>query len=180
MKKEIGMQSVWKMAAVLWMAIAVAACSTTGGKPKDEAAVEDLGVSAGQEGGIGMDMGSQFQGMSLDDPASPLSRRTIYFDFDSFDVRAEDKEILAAHAAYLAANSQTTVTLEGHADEQGSREYNIGLGDRRAQAVRRLLEFQGALPSQIGTVSYGEEKPVDLGHDEAAWAQNRRVEIVYQ
>jgi peptidoglycan-associated lipoprotein len=176
MKKEIGMQSVWKMAAVLWMAIALAACSTPGAKPGDEAAVEDLGVSAGQEGGVGMDMGSQFQGMSLDDPASPLSQRRIYFDFDSFDVRAEDKEILAAHAAYLAANSQTTVTL----DEQGSREYNIGLGDRRAQAVRRLLEFQGALPSQIGTVSYGEEKPVDFGHDEAAWAQNRRVEIIYQ
>ena len=174
------MQSVWKMAAVLCLAFTLAACSSTGGKSTGEASVEDRGVAAGQEGGIGMNMGGQFQGMSLDDPASPLSHRTIYFEFDSFEVRAEDKEILAAHAAYLAANSQATVTLEGHADEQGSREYNIGLGDRRAQAVRRLLEFQGALPSQIATVSYGEEKPVDPGHDEAAWSRNRRVEILYQ
>lgn len=174
------MHSVWKAASVLFIAGTLVACSSTGDKAKSDATVEDRGAAAGSGAGQGIDMGGEFQGMSIDDPASPLSRRVIYFEFDSSEVRAEDRETLAAHAAYLAANSEVTVTLEGHGDERGSREYNIGLGDRRAQSVRRQLEFQGALPSQINIVSYGEEKPVDFGHDEGAWAQNRRVEIVYQ
>lgn len=172
------MQSVWKVVPVLLMASALVACSSTGDKVQGDATIEDRGEVAG--GGQGIELGGEFQGMSIDDPASPLSQRVIYFEFDSSEVRAEDRETLAAHAAYLAANSGVTITLEGHGDERGSREYNIGLGDRRAQSVRRQLEFQGALPTQINTVSYGEEKPVDFGHDEAAWAQNRRVEIVYQ
>lgn len=172
------MQLFWKVVSVLFMASALAACSSTGDKAQGDASVEDRGASAGQ--GTGIDMGGEFQGMSIDDPASPLSRRVIYFEFDSSEVRAEDRETLAAHAAYLATDSQMTVTLEGHGDERGSREYNIALGDRRAQAVRRQLEFQGALPSQINIVSYGEEKPIDFGHDDSAWAQNRRVELVYQ
>ncbi len=120
-----------------------------------------------------------FQGMSIDNPESPISHRTIYFDFDSAEVKDADREILAAHASYLSANPQVKVILEGHTDERGSREYNIALGERRARAVARLLEFMGASPEQIETVSYGEEKPADPGHNEAAWAKNRRVEIVY-
>lgn len=176
------MQLFWKVVSVLFMASALAACSSTGDKTQGDATIEDRGAAAGDGSGqgTGIDMGGEFQGMSIDDPASPLSRRVIYFEFDSSEVRAEDRETLAAHAAYMAANTQVTVTLEGHGDERGSREYNIGLGDRRAQSVRRQLEFQGALPSQINTVSYGEEKPIDFGHDDSAWGQNRRVEIVYQ
>ena len=107
------------------------------------------------------------------------SGRGIYFDFDSSEIKGEGTDVVAAHAKYLAANAATRVRLEGHTDERGSREYNIGLGERRAQAVRRALLLQGAADRQISTVSYGEERPAVPGHDEAAWAKNRRVEIVY-
>jgi peptidoglycan-associated lipoprotein len=116
----------------------------------------------------------------MDDPANPLSKRIIYFDYDRSEIRPEFQEIILAHGAYLAGHPDTVVVLEGNTDERGSREYNIALGDRRAQSVRRLLLFQGAADKQIEVVSYGEEKPVAEGHDEAAWAQNRRVELVYK
>lgn len=108
-----------------------------------------------------------------------LAKRTIYFDFDSSEIKGEGTDIIAAHAKYLAGHSNIKVRLEGNTDERGSREYNIGLGERRAQAVRRALLLQGASDAQISTVSYGAERPVDPGHDEASWAKNRRVEIVY-
>ena len=88
-------------------------------------------------------------------------------------------EIVTRHGRQLSENSYLSVRLEGHADERGSREYNIGLGERRAQAVRRVLLLQGAQPVQISTVSFGEERPAEFGNDEAAWAQNRRVEFKY-
>ena len=103
----------------------------------------------------------------------------IYFDFDSSEVRADFTDIVARHALILANDPAVRVRLEGHADERGSREYNIGLGERRAQSVRRMLMIQGASASQIATVSFGEERPVALGSDEDSWAQNRRVEIKY-
>lgn len=108
-----------------------------------------------------------------------LARRVVYFDFDSSEIRGEGTDIVAAHAKYLTANPNLHVRLEGHTDERGSREYNIGLGERRAQAVRRSLLLQGASDSQVSTVSYGAERPAVAGSDEAAWAKNRRVEIVY-
>lgn len=108
-----------------------------------------------------------------------LAKRTIYFDFDSSEIKGEGTDIVAAHAKYLAAHPNIHVRLEGNTDERGSREYNIGLGERRAQSVRRALLLQGASDAQISTVSYGAERPVDPGHDEAAWAKNRRVDIVY-
>ncbi|MFQ5642479.1 MAG: OmpA family protein [Thiogranum sp.] len=86
---------------------------------------------------------------------------------------------MAAHAAFLSANPDVKVNVEGHTDERGAREYNIGLGDQRARSVRRMLEFQGVSPMQITTVSFGEEKPAVEGHDESAWSMNRRVELVY-
>lgn len=103
----------------------------------------------------------------------------IYFDFDQSDLRPEYGDLLARHAQKLANNSRMTVRLEGHADERGSREYNIGLGERRSQSVRRMLLIQGASAEQISTVSFGEERPAALGSDEEAYAQNRRVEIKY-
>ena len=90
-----------------------------------------------------------------------------------------DTDTIARHAVQISGNTRTSVRLEGHADERGSREYNIGLGERRAQAVRRLLLLQGVAAGQISTVSFGEERPADDGSNEAAWARNRRVEIVY-
>jgi peptidoglycan-associated lipoprotein len=111
--------------------------------------------------------------------AGLLATKVVYFDFDSSEIKGTGTDVVAAHAKYLTAHSGTRVRLEGHTDERGSREYNIGLGERRAQSVRRALLLQGAADAQISTVSYGEERPAVPGHDEAAWAKNRRVEIVY-
>ena len=103
----------------------------------------------------------------------------IYFDYDRAEIKPEFVAIVTAHAKYLNASASNKVRLEGHSDERGSREYNIGLGERRAQAVRRALMLQGVTEAQITTVSYGEERPAVQGSDEAAYAKNRRVELVY-
>jgi len=116
---------------------------------------------------------------NFDNSESLLSKRVIYFDFDKSEVRSEYRPIVAAHATYAAAHNSARVTLEGHADERGTREYNLGLGERRGNAVSGLLSAGGAMGSQLDTVSYGEERPVCRVSDENCWAQNRRVEIVY-
>ena len=103
----------------------------------------------------------------------------IYFEYDRAEIKPEFVPIVTAHAKYLNANASNKIRLEGHSDERGSREYNIGLGERRAQAVRRALMLQGVTEAQITTVSYGEERPAVQGSDEAAYAKNRRVELVY-
>ncbi len=109
-----------------------------------------------------------------------LSRLVVYFEFDQSDIGSEFNAMLAAHGRYLASNPNARIRLEGHADERGSREYNIGLGERRAQAVRRVLLLQGASADQLSTVSFGEERPAMIGSNEEAWALNRRVELVYR
>ncbi|OGT20760.1 MAG: peptidoglycan-associated lipoprotein [Gammaproteobacteria bacterium RBG_16_57_12] len=120
-----------------------------------------------------------FAGHVLDDPKSPLYTKVIYFEYDKSDINPEFLDIIAAHAKYLSANPNARVTLEGHADERGSREYNIALGERRANTVRQTLLLQSVGKGQLKSVSYGEERPADMGHDEAAMAKNRRVELVY-
>ena len=115
----------------------------------------------------------------LKDPNNILSKRSIYFEFDSFTIADQYKPIVEAHAKYLAANRNARVTLQGHADERGSREYNIALGQKRADAVKRMMTLLGVQESIVETVSFGKEKPKNMGHDEAAWAENRRVDIVY-
>jgi len=115
----------------------------------------------------------------FDDPSNPLSSRVVYFGFDSDSIKPEDRDIIIAHAQYLSSNSGEKVVLEGHADERGTREYNIALGERRANAVKQLMTLQGVASSQIDVVSFGEERPIAIGHDESAWSQNRRVEILY-
>ena len=109
-----------------------------------------------------------------------LRQLVVYFDYDQADIKPEFTQMLAAHGQRLAANANSQVRLEGHADERGSREYNIGLGERRAQAVRRALSLQGAAAGQLSTVSYGEERPAATGSDEESWRLNRRVELVYR
>ena len=133
-------------------------------------------AGAGARAGAGADEDAAGAGAI---PAELDGRRIIYFAFDSADVRAEDQALVAAHARLLAANSSLRVRLEGHTDERGTREYNIGLAERRAQAVRRALGLQGVTDAQLATVSYGEERPAAVGDDESAFAQNRRVELVY-
>ena len=115
----------------------------------------------------------------LDDPRNLLSKRVIYFDFDKSNVKPEYREILSAHATYMAANGGARVTLEGHADERGTREYNLGLGERRGNSAMGLLDAQGAASNQLSVVSYGEERPVSTCSNESCWSRNRRVEIVY-
>jgi peptidoglycan-associated lipoprotein len=113
-------------------------------------------------------------------PDSALgSQRIIYFAFDSSEISNEYVDVLAAHGRFLSSNATVRVRLEGHTDERGSREYNIGLAERRAQTVRRALALQGVQETQISTVSYGEERPAASGSDDNAYSRNRRVEIVY-
>lgn len=116
---------------------------------------------------------------SLNDPNSPLSQRVLYFDLDSSQIKDVDREIITVHAEFLAAHPDITVVLEGHADERGSREYNIALGEKRAKTVKQLMTLQGVAEAQIQVISFGEERPVALGHDASAWSLNRRVEILY-
>ena len=116
----------------------------------------------------------------LNDPASILSKRSVYFPFDVSAVQEADKPIVEAHGKYLSEHPDRMVRVEGNADERGSNEYNLALGQRRAESVKKMLELGGAKASQIETVSYGEEKPVCTEHNEACWKQNRRSDIKYQ
>jgi peptidoglycan-associated lipoprotein len=115
----------------------------------------------------------------LKDPNNVLSKRSVYFEYDSFTVDDKYKAQLDAHAKYLAGNKSARITLQGNTDERGSREYNIALGQKRAEAVKRVLVLMGAQDVVIETVSFGKEKPRREGHDEASWAENRRVDIIY-
>ena len=108
-----------------------------------------------------------------------LLARVVHFDLDSSDIAQSDFAVLNAHASYLASNGAAHAVLTGHTDERGTREYNMALGERRAKSVQTYLVTNGARADQIDVVSYGKEKPVNEGHDEAAWAENRRVEIGY-
>jgi peptidoglycan-associated lipoprotein len=142
---------------------------------------EDQGTQDLQEGAYtrGLSDTPAFAGDPLDDPESPLATRVLYFDLDSSEISDEDRAIVEAHATYLASNPQTRLRLEGHADERGSREYNIALGERRANAVQQLMGLFGVGTQQLTSISYGEEQPAALGHDESAWQLNRRVELEY-
>ena len=133
--------------------------------------------SAQAPGATDADSAGGAQGSGASAPAGVA--RLIYFDYDSSEIRPEFVSVIAAHAHALARNASVRVRLEGHTDERGSPEYNIGLGERRAQAVRRALMLQGVTDAQVATVSYGQERPAVSGHDEAAWAKNRRVEFIY-
>ncbi len=121
-----------------------------------------------------------YSGDALDDPDSILAVRVIYFEYDSSDIKDEFHSVISAHAAYLVDNSNAFLVLEGHADERGTREYNMALGERRANAVQNLLLLQGVSANQLEVVSYGEERPEVMGSDSDSWAQNRRVELRYQ
>ena len=140
-----------------------------------------IGETAPDDGATGQGAAAPatFTGHPLDNPDGPLSGRVLYFALDQYRVNPEYRGLLDAHARYLAEDPAASVVVEGHADERGSREYNIALGERRAWAVRRFLLFQGARSDQVRMVSYGEERPAALGHTESAWRLNRRVELKY-
>jgi peptidoglycan-associated lipoprotein len=115
----------------------------------------------------------------LKDPASALSKRSIYYDFDAYNIKEEFQTVVEAHSKFLQEHKEFKVRIEGNCDERGSREYNLALGQRRADSVKRAMTLVGVPPKQIETVSFGSEKPKALGHDEEAWAENRRSDIVY-
>ena len=118
-------------------------------------------------------------GNALKDPSSILSRRSIYFDYDKFEVRDEFKPVVEAHDKYLRENRSAKMLIQGNADERGSREYNLGLGQRRSDNVKKMLTLLGAREDQIESVSLGEEKPVCADHSEQCWAKNRRGDMLY-
>jgi len=190
----------WMIAGLL--AIFLSSCASTqeefiveDGAPMDgQAGTGSSGIDDGSIGGAdatGLTDGDSGFGTAIGDGApmnaleileqtdGAMSTRIVYFEFDSAKLTSESIEILETHGNFIAANGEVTVRLEGHADERGSREYNIALGDRRAQSVRRVLLFQGASVDQVETVSYGEEQPVMSDHTEEAWSLNRRVELIY-
>ncbi|HHH39177.1 MAG TPA: peptidoglycan-associated lipoprotein Pal [Sedimenticola sp.] len=180
--------SLLKIVPLLLLALAIGGCSSTGekvaggaGAPVVEAGEGAAGSAGAGEGAqvAGASEGAAWNGSELQNPDSPLYTKVIYFDYDSSEIRPEYLDVVVAHGEYLAANPSVTVTVEGHTDERGSREYNIALGERRANAVKDLLLAQGARESQIITISFGEERPVNTASNEAAWAQNRRVELLY-
>jgi peptidoglycan-associated lipoprotein len=122
----------------------------------------------------------EFRRDAIDDPNSELTNKIIYFEFNDSNVKQEDLDLIASHGRYLSVYGGMAVRLEGHTDERGSREYNVGLGEQRSDAVRQQLLLQGVAADQITTISYGEELPANPDHDEEAWRQNRRVELVYE
>ena len=163
------------------LALTLAACSSQTIPDPDRSA--DSGMNDSSRGADSSGFGDEDLGPGEDVPFDSMNGELtmiIYFDFDQSELRPEYADLLARHANSLANSSRTTgVRLEGHADERGSREYNIGLGERRSQTVRRMLLIQGASAGQISTVSFGEERPAAFGSDEASYEQNRRVEIKY-
>ncbi|MFA5984906.1 MAG: peptidoglycan-associated lipoprotein Pal [Methylococcaceae bacterium] len=162
----------------------------TDGTQNTEAGINDAstnglnngsGVSGSElSNGFGRNGGNGGLGPEFSDPSNPLSKQTIYFQLDSSQVQQDFISVIAAHAQYLAANPGQHLTLEGHGDERGSREYNIALGEQRAKSVANMMKLQGVGENQLEVVSYGEEKPAAFGHDEDSWQLNRRVELVYQ
>ena len=119
-------------------------------------------------------------GDPLKDPNSPLAKRSVYFDFDSNAVKDEYRNLITAHSRYMTADKRDArIRIEGNCDERGSREYNLALGQRRAEAVKKVMTVLGVQDGRIETTSYGEEKPMAMGHDESSWAQNRRADIKY-
>jgi peptidoglycan-associated lipoprotein len=136
-------------------------------------------AQAEQETRYGVEEGGPLDITALSDPNSPVAKRVVYFPLDSVEITSEDRDTITAHARLLSSNPDVSVVLEGHADERGTREYNLALGERRAKAVEQLLVLQGVGQNQIQVISFGEERPVALGHDEEAWRLNRRVEFLY-
>jgi peptidoglycan-associated lipoprotein len=173
-----------RMFVTFAVAAALAACSSV---KLDDVPVEDKSASAvtGPPGGAGGGAQSSVAPVISDaatgSVAGPANvARIIYFDYDSYVIKPEFQTMVEAHARFLKANSGRRVAIEGHTDERGGREYNLALGQRRSEAVRRSLGLLGVPDSQVEAVSFGKEKPAAMGSDEASWAQNRRAEIVYR
>lgn len=174
--------------------LVAAGCSSTPTKEQDGAAVEDRKPTVAEQKPVApkpeaakpetkplpSDKVTGTALSPLKDPNNILSKRSVYFDYDSNLVKDEFKPVVSAHAKYLSQNKGTNMTIQGNTDDRGSREYNLALGQRRADAVKQMMQLMGAPAGQIETVSFGEEKPRAQGEDDKAYSENRRADIVYQ
>lgn len=167
--------------ALVFVLAGLAGCSS--GVKLNEAPVEDRSPSSANAAGVGAGQAGGVASVSAERSAAGIgpvgTPHVVYFDYDSFVIRAEAKPIIESHARFLQANKQRKASLEGHTDERGGREYNLALGQKRAEAVQRALVLLGVPEQQVEAVSYGKEKPAEEGANEAAWAKNRRVEFKY-
>ncbi len=189
-------QSIYKLGTVLVLSVFMAACA--GKKSRESVQVGDVGnystttEDSSQSGSsmnetiVGGVTDGSLMGTAVDggpagiDGSDPLGKRTIFFDYNSATLTSEGNQIAQAHGQYLASNPQYSIMLEGHADERGTAEYNLALAEERAKIVEQIFATYGVNSSRIQIVSYGEERPVAIGHDEAAYGLNRRVEMIYQ
>src|SRR5580692_11541089 len=180
------------MKRIISIALLLAGAALLSGCPKKHNVIEPPVAGSQVPGSSNGTDGASTSGRALNGDASsqgangvgdyttgPLAKKVIYFDFDKSEIKPEFADLVTAHARNLTAHPNLRIKLEGNTDQRGTREYNIGLGERRAQAVRRALMLQGVAESQLTTVSFGAERPAVEGDDEAAWAKNRRVELVY-
>ena len=163
--------------SLLVMLAALAGCSTT--KTADVTTTSTAAKAPAQLAPAQATVKSVVVISPLDDPKSPLAKRSVFFDFDDYQIHKNDISLIEAHAKFLATNKSAKVRLEGNADEKGGREYNLALGQRRAEAVRKSLVLLGAADANLEAISYGMEKPLDASHTEEAWAKNRRVDLNY-
>jgi peptidoglycan-associated lipoprotein len=183
------MRIIWIVSLTALFAVTLAGCSGGPVTEQSPAGVEDRQPTAagaqaqpvkpGQVSSVDL-TGKTPAKSPLTDPNNILSRRSIYYDYDSYDVKDQYKDLVEAHAKYLRDNPGRKMLIQGNTDERGSREYNVSLGQRRSDSVKKMLLLLGAKEDQIESVSLGEEKPKAEGHDEQAWAQNRRSDILYQ
>ena len=182
-----------KLFFISMLALSIAGCGerikpddeTTGDSNLDDAGAGATagGINEGTGvGGTALEGGKlvSYEKNAINDPNNVLSEKIVYFAYDSNAVDDDYIELVKHHGKYLSFNTNASVRLEGHADERGTREYNVALAERRAQSVKQLMLYEGAGNDQISIISYGEEKPVAFGHDDESMSLNRRVEIVYQ
>jgi peptidoglycan-associated lipoprotein len=180
-------QEIIMKKAIVYILVAVAAAACASKDTRDTPSVTDrstpvppTSASSGTSSTTRQQPSQPLAGNPLTDPASPLSKRSVFFDYDSNSVRDEYRGLVTAHSRYMADKRDSRIRIEGNCDERGSREYNLALGQRRAESVKTIMTVLGVGDGRIETVSYGEEKPAAPGHDEAAWSQNRRADIKYQ
>jgi peptidoglycan-associated lipoprotein len=178
----------WILGALFVAAIAGCSSNPTQNAPVEDRALTGTppastagGATSAGTGGTGVS-GTPIGGPGVNplrDPNNILSKRSVYFDYDQFVVKDEFRPLIEAHAKYLQANRNARAVIQGNTDERGTREYNIALGQKRADAVKKLMLLLGASEAQIETVSFGKEKPRREGHDEVSWAENRRADVVH-
>jgi peptidoglycan-associated lipoprotein len=167
---------IWKL-LIPFCAVIFVGCASTGGSGDGADGAGGSGTSSSGVGGGGAGSATP---LTSDQVAALMDNSVIYFAFDSANMDSASQDLAQQHGAYIANNPDINVRLEGHADERGTREYNLGLGERRSVSVQNVLSVQGTSSTQLKIISFGEERPANPGSDDAAWAENRRVEIIYE